>query len=249
LDAYDYAAAVLLAQEIAEFLPAEGLPMLRAAACRLQLDQSGYTKETKGMELDWIPIKTGNQRQLFEYVLGLQIRLRQKNYVDFIRGLTPVVRDLFEACLKNELGIDIHTCCVQTGRSDRKVEKLSVDQMKKTPQGQKVLAALQNSFYEVREEPYNSMHIYRVFEACSQDKDLVRDLGAMRDVETRVRNFAAHEIVSVTEQWVKGQVGMTPEEIMKLLRRIIMHAGINIKPEYWESYDRMNQQIKAALGG
>jgi CRISPR type III-A/MTUBE-associated protein Csm6 len=248
LNAYNYSAALLLAKEIEESLSAASLQMLQAAVCRLQLDQSGYTKAIKDLELNWIPIKTGDQCRLFEYMLGLQVRLKQENYVDFIRGLTPIVCDLFEMCLKNELDIDIHTCCMKVRRGGQSVENLSAEQMKKTPQGEKVLAALQKQFGGyMRLEPYNSMHLYLIMKAYAQDLELVQDLEKIRGVETKVRNVAAHEIVSVTDQWIKGRVGMTPEEIMKTLKRILMHAGINIKPEYWNSYDQMNQQIVAAL--
>jgi len=37
---------------------------------------------------------------LFEYALGMQIKLKNGEYVDFIRAITPILVDLFELVLK-----------------------------------------------------------------------------------------------------------------------------------------------------
>ncbi len=50
------------------------MSMLRAAECRLQLDQRGYAKAMQGIDHKFQPIEMGDQRQLFEYVLSLQIK-------------------------------------------------------------------------------------------------------------------------------------------------------------------------------
>jgi CRISPR type III-A/MTUBE-associated protein Csm6 len=248
VNAYDYSAALMLAKEIEDFVSADSIKLLQAAICRLQLDRSGFSKAMNGLTADFLPIKTGDQCQLFEYILGLQIRVKQKNYVDFIRGLTPVVLDLFEMCLKNELEIDIHTCCKKQLRHGHQVECLSIEKMEASQQGKNILSALNKRWNnKMREEPYNSMHIYCIFDEYAEDREFVQELEKIRNVESRVRNFAAHEITSVTDEWIKTQVHMTSEEIMKLLKHILRRSGINIKKEYWNSYDEMNKQIVAAL--
>ncbi len=94
LNAYNYQAALLLAQEISEFISPRTMRMLEAAACRLQLDQRGYEKAVQGLALSWLPVQTGNQRKVFEYVLSLHIKLAQEITQILFRGLTPVVVDL-----------------------------------------------------------------------------------------------------------------------------------------------------------
>ena len=58
-----------------------------------------------------MPIKTGDEREIFEYLISLQIKLKQGNLADFIRGITPVVMDLFESCFKNKCNIDLKKYC------------------------------------------------------------------------------------------------------------------------------------------
>ena len=69
-------------------------------------------------------------------------------------------------------------------------------------------------------------------------------METLHDVEQNVRNFAAHEIVSVTEEWIEKRTGMKAKDIMELLKSITVQSGINVKKEYWNSYDNMNTVIK-----
>ena len=66
-------------------------------------------------------------------------------------------------------------------------------------------------------------------------------------IEGKVRNMAAHEIVSVTDDWFKKNTGKTVSEIMGILKFLIKKAGINVTEEDWASYDRMNQKIVELL--
>jgi hypothetical protein len=64
-----------------------------------------------------------------------------------------------------------------------------------------------------------------------------------------VRNVAAHEIVSVTDEWFRKRAGKSAQEIFADIRYLIVKAGINIKREQWNSYDQMNDQIEHLLDG
>lgn len=248
LHAYNYRAALMLAQDIEAFMPDEAMKMLRAAECRLQLDQSGYAKAMKGVEHKFMPIEMGNQRRVFEYVLGLQIKMQQGNYADFLRGLTPVVMDLFELCLKDRLHITLDEFCRRDYEGSYRV---SVNVMMQSEMGQQILKALQNGFQtlEITEGYVGSMTILKIFEDMSSETALLDDLRQMREIETRIRNVAAHEIVSVTSEWIRSKTGMSPENILKLLKRLVISAGIKVKAEYWHSYEDMNAVISSSILG
>lgn len=246
LDAYNYKAALLMAQDIAEFVPERAMQMLYAAECRLQLDQRGYDKALQGLGCQFMPVENGEHRQIFEYVLSLQIKLAQGNYADFLRGLTPVVIDLFEICLKNQLHITTEQYC-ERNRSGVWMVRRQV--MQKSETGLKILRAMEKRAdnQELKEGPLSSMNILWIFQEFSDNGKLLDDLKSMREIESKVRNIAAHEIVSVTNSWIKSRTEMTGEDIMKLLKRLVAHAGIRAKTEYWNSYDDMNAAIAAEL--
>lgn len=246
LDAYDYKAALLLAQDIADFIPENTMSMLRAAECRLQLDQRGYAKAMQGIDHKFQPIEMGEHRLLFEYVLSLQIKMQQGNYSDFLRGLTPVVLDLFEMCLKDQLKITPEQFCYKTNIG---AYRISADVMQKSEVGKKIMHALQQGFGDlnIKEEFIGSMPIMKIFEQMSSNTELVDDLHRMRAVESDVRNVAAHEIVSVTDDWIFRKTKMHAEDIMKLLKRLVIYAGVKAKNEYWNSYSDMNRVIAENL--
>ena len=85
----------------------------------------------------------GEHRLLFEYVLSLQIKMQQGNYSDFLRGLTPVVLDLFEMCLKDQLKITPEQFCYKTNIG---AYRISADVMQKSEVGKKIMHALQQGF-------------------------------------------------------------------------------------------------------
>lgn len=249
MDAFDYKAALMLAQDIREFLPVECLRLLEAAVCRLELDGSGYAKAMKGLPRSFIPITDGGQRQIFEYLLQLKVRQEQGNYCDFIRGLTPVVLDLFEMCLRSQLSMDIRDFCEKRKKGDDYVYYISEPKMEGSDQGKKVLCALQSGYgcLYLRQEPYKSSDIFYIFNAMSQDSELIADMEKLREIESKVRNVAAHEIISVTDAWIERRVGINSAQIMKLLRRMAGKAGLRAKPQDWDSYRDMNCQIAETL--
>lgn len=66
-------------------------------------------------------------------------------------------------------------------------------------------------------------------------------------VEENIRNLAAHEIISVTDDTIKKKTGFTSKAIMDKIKQCFQHSGITIKKEYWNSYDDMNTIIITAM--
>lgn len=91
----------------------------------------------------------------------------------------------------------------------------------------------------------------------SEDRDLKRFVRDLREVEMAVRNTAAHEVVSVTEKWVKEKTkkteyeslknGLTPEQIFKIMKKLCYYAGLPSGENVWKSYSEMNRRIKESL--
>ena len=65
----------------------------------------------------------------------------------------------------------------------------------------------------------------------------------MGRVETSVRNLAAHEVVSITNETIEELTGLTGSQIMDRIKDIFAYTGISVKTEYWDSYDNMNLKI------
>lgn len=241
LRSYDYNAALSIAKEISGF-PISAMNLLQAACCRLQLDKSGVSKTLKGINI--YPVKEGNKCSIFEFLLWLQIKYERKDLADFIRGITPVVMDLFEMVLKLKCGIDLkRDYCIRNDKTG--AYKLVTEKLEKDETGIKILDCLNSVFKSgYKETILTSAQLAPLIMEFSKDDALIKTVSNIRKCEEAARNLAAHEIVSVTEEWIKRQCGISSGEIMKSLKTLCRESGIKADESAWNSYKTMNAIIE-----
>lgn len=246
--AYDYHAALALAKDMREFLPEDVYALLQAAEQRLMLNLRGVGTALQGTKYKIFPIETaGNKRDIFEYILYLQLRQKQGNYADLIRGITPVILNLLEECLMTNCKIDLKDYCVEKRKGSGQLF-LSKEKLEKSEEGREIQKILEAEFSgEIREEFYKSAQIYPILQAKTSDAELGFILEKLRSIEREVRNVTAHQMVSVTEEWIQKMVKMSSKEIVNLLKRLAVYSGIPVKKEYWNSYDDMNALLVEKL--
>ncbi len=235
LKAYDYYAAENVARELKNDISPKALQLIEAAGNRLLLNWNGYRGNIAGYEDVFRPVKAGDKQKYFEYALTLDIKLRKGEYVDFIRGLTPLVVDLGEIILKQLCGVNVSDYCRQIRKGlewDR--EKLA---------GTELLSILNKTFSPFRYGNIYSIHLNALIQEKCPDRAVADRMDTLIHVEQSVRNLAAHEIVSVTREWVQQRSGKTPAEIMELIRFLFKRLQLNKNEENWNSYDAMNDCI------
>ena len=91
--------------------------------------------------------------------------------------------------------------------------------------------------------PIYAWQLNNIIQARCKDVNLKRRTNELLEIEKRARNLAAHNVVSVTKEWVKEQTGKQVDEIMWIIKYICERVKINTREENWKSYDRMNEQI------
>ena len=79
--------------------------------------------------------------------------------------------------------------------------------------------------------------------AFSRNEILKEIVKRLRKVESRVRNLAAHEMVSLNESEIKKRTGISTVDIMKDIKELFKYSGIEIQDNDWKSYDHMNKTI------
>ena len=105
--AYDYHAAYAIGKELEEEISPETLKLLRAAEARVNLDTGTVSRNVEDNVPEFYPVRDGNKRKLFEYALGLDIKLKKGEYADFVRAITPLGVDLLEMLLKQYCNINL----------------------------------------------------------------------------------------------------------------------------------------------
>lgn len=241
IKAYDYVAALQVAEELTEPLSDEGLTMLKAANSRLQLNIGEVDNLLKQYKIAMIPVRNEKQIKIFEYLLGLEIKIKKGQYGDFLRAITPAVVELFKIATKEYTGIDWKKYCWQNS----KTKQWKWD-LQKIAENKELQTALDRAYMErggfAGKDVYSD-HLTAIIDEISSDAEIKRMTKQIRDVEITTRNISAHNLVSITEAWVKKYSGYLPMEIYNMLKNYVKKLQWNIKKEDWNSYDMMNEMI------
>ena len=238
---YDYRAALTVANTMKTDDTQNYKIYLELAEKRLLLDMSAVDKMAKKIDFDCIPVKSSSERMLFEYALCMMIKLKKEEYVDFIRAITPMLVDLFELVLKVQCKIDVNDYCNNIKKKDGSNQRRwSGNKLMNTEVENVLNTAFSGSF---KLGDVYSVHIKALIEHFSTDIQLNELISNLRLVEEKIRNTAAHDIVSVTEKVIEERTGFSAEKIMKMIQKLFSYTGIKVKKEYWDSYDLMNQEI------
>lgn len=253
IDEYDYDAAYTIATyEDMKNSSKHYIDYLEIAKHRLLLDMDKVDeiKHDLGVLKEcYCPVQSMDERKYFEYVLSLNIKIKKRQYADFIRAISPIIKDMFIMIINKELKVDVYKdlCRYKGGKYVWKEEKLK--------KHENILKILQTNyknqfkFSDVSPDHFKFLILELVKE---QDiKDVVENL---RNVEQSVRNITAHEIVSVTEDFIQKKTkcrkkpeGYTSKQIIDDIKKALAYAGINISANDYNSYKYMNEDIKSRI--
>jgi CRISPR type III-A/MTUBE-associated protein Csm6 len=253
IQVYDYPAALAIAEEISTQISDMGMKLLKAAYCRLQLDEQGMDKVLSGSGIKLVEMEHGSERNLIEFLLWLNIKQERQEYADFIRGITPAVADLFELILKEQVGIKLSDFCIEKKYGfNNSVFHIKREQLEKTEKGREYLRVLERSRRisgKLKDGPYSSIHALILMEEYykGNSSELLILMDNIRSVENKVRNLAAHEITSITKEWITNRCGFPPARIIEFLKKLVAYTGITLPDDIWDSYHTMNDKIKEYL--
>ena len=95
----------------------------------------------------------------------------------------------------------------------------------------------------------SSGYLNTLIQQFSSDTQLKELSDNLRDIERSIRNLAAHNIVSITDERIKNETGFTGKQIMDIIKSMFSYTDIPVKEEFWDSYDDMNGVILKAMEG
>ena len=241
ISSYDYPAAKLLANEIKDYLTDDAMKLLNAAEGRWRLDYNCVANVLKDTEYDIIPVKKKEEREITEYLLWLGIILGKRDYLSFIRGITPAAMILLEKIVETltEVG-DIKKYCEK--RKD--TYWLTRNKLEQSEIGKEVLDVLDKRYGEFTDCIYTTAHLELIIkEFCSDDKIKSHYLKIIRKTETELRNPIAHTIVAVDNGMIKNRIGITAEELYNDVIKKVAESVRLMKKSTWNSYDEMNKLL------
>lgn len=239
---YDYKAALDVAEDLPKCETERYRELIRMAYYRLLLNFQEVKRIEREQKISCLPIKAQEQSERFEYALNMNIKLIKNEYADFVRAITPIVVDLYELILKKQFNINLNDYTISInmpkGMSRRQWDGHKVEG--------KIGDILNEAFHNkggFKGKEVYSIHLKALILGLSNDEklnDLVKKIGM---VEAKIRNLAAHEIVSVDDKIIQQYTDLNAQEIMKKIRMLFRYTGIPVHEEYWKSYDEMNEMI------
>lgn len=240
---YDYQAALTVADAMPASETKAYRDYLALGAARLLLDFKKVDEIQRGLQENLTPIREGDKRKYFEYALNLQVKLKRKEYADFLRASTPLIVDLFELALNKQFKIKVDDYCFYNKEARR------WDERKLRAEGE-LLAILDEEYEKAGGFKFGFVYsdsLRALIVRKSQNQHLTQLVEDLREVESKVRNLAAHEIVSITEQFVLEKTGFTCKQILEKIKALFPYTGINATQDNWNSYDDLNLKIEEAL--
>lgn len=252
--AYDYEAAAGVNEQMPLNKDGSFVQLIRAAAERKLLNYGNMVNILKevGEESDvFRPVRADEKRVLFEYALSLDLRQKRGEYADFLRALTPIITELFIQILKKGGRINITD-----------YYSYNSDKLKRWEKGK--IAGTEIERIMMRIQQWNAgkkawvfkdygnelksdyIFSYQLFNLISKYLDgapheIIDLCGKLRIIEEQ-RNRVAHEMVGVSDEFIKAKVGYSSREIMEIVKKLLFYVDGGFK-KHWDSYDQMNEFI------
>jgi len=236
LISYDYPAAVAVAETMPKRDTEQYINLLQLADARAALDNNRVGKLSNGNKETFFPIWSSGDRKLFEYALIVDLKRKRGEYADFVRSFTPLFVNILEQILKRECHFIVEDYVNKWGRWT--IDRIPND----------LKNHLDSEFDGAFKGGYVlSVHLVRIADFYMKDKELLDVLHQLRDMEENVRNDAAHQITSLSDDDLCSRTGLNSKQIMDRIQKIFPHTGAPVKKEYWDSYEEMNRKIIAVM--
>ncbi len=243
---YNYAAAKDVAEMVKNFLPEKSYYLILAAFYRNNLDREKVTKYLKLAEDNFDYYETA-QLRLIEYVLYLSVNIKRNMLLEFIRGISPALDYLFQMGFEKETGIRLDKYLKEKdGKVTWKKSCLESDE-----DGNKILRVLNKSYYNFNFGNSASsdkfLSLMKSKEFGIEDSSVTKKADELRKIEYEGRNKAAHQIISIDDEFLKRNTGYRSKEIIDKIIQFIHAIDLGVKQEHWNSYEYMNEKIIRSL--
>lgn len=232
---YNYAGALTLVRSL-NFYSDKLENLLVAANSRLQLNFGQAQRILQSFKFQ-MPF-TDEKKKIFEYALALGVKIKNKNYGDYVRAITPLLFELNSLVLKTECGFNLadYTYCDPRDKNKIYWDK---DELSGTEFDNALNESYKNFNYGI---VFNdNLRTLITYFLSKKNPQLYDTIDKLNKFEIKMRNKAAHTMISITSDSVKKETGQTPEETYADLKKVFNLIHISTKD--WDSYDKMNRFI------
>lgn len=192
------------------------------------------------------------ERKAYYYLQTLTLQLSRGELADYLRGLTPLLVDLFRLSIERDF-------FPRLSEFIQPISKPTVDNqpLYRGIQWSRERVELDNNIIRKTWAKYyghtfnydhyvSSSHLVKLIETQSKNEKLITLTGKIRRLEKYLRNLAAHEVVKVDEEYFTARVQMTPEEVHAVLLELYDVIGLT-DTVHRNVLNIINKELKSLL--
>lgn len=262
---HEYAFAYSLAQELPQSYTKGFIKYLEFAKERSLFNLHRAEVLEKELGLDCFPVRNAEYRDIVEYALICDLKLRRHELADFLRALTPLLQELFFKIIERQLHLSMNPVkdiAYVKYDDEKKLVWNKENLLNHRKWNNEVDLYLCKSLEKRARNKYTNefkmpdlvknKHLAKIIMSFSEDKklDKLKDLvKVLREtVEEKLRNQVAHKIVQITDMLIlRVTNGKSAQDIMVMLKELFEFTSLKDSEkkfdEYWSSYDKMNEIV------
>ncbi|HZK38829.1 MAG TPA: hypothetical protein VFD23_01595 [Clostridia bacterium] len=188
--------------------------------------------------------------------VSLRIKQARGELMDFVRGLSPVLADLYEEYLKNQCRVDVKEKYCEYDKW-RKIYIVKAEKIKADSQELWAHFCAAKNGEDFKDSFLAGSNLCLFVSFFSPDHGLKKKINMLQEYEQLIRNKAAHEIVCVDDAWIEKQGPQrksaakkrTPQAslyILELLQSVYLKA-FRLDSVDWDVYEKMNDKVEQQL--
>ena len=246
---YDYSSVYDILNNMNSDVHLKG--MIRLAMNRLDINPSEVREQFNDNEKEIFGLNVINDvnKNSIEYLLTLNVRINKKQYIDFIRGITPIGFYLIDKFYKEKYSDELHLISANRNKKGRIIKVINTKEIMNNETLIELREFLKKEWSgDVKDVPFTFDTYYRLVKyhfIYKQDieRNFYQLVERLSKVEDEVRNLVAHQIEYMTRDRIKEITDLYPEEIYEKLVELARYCGLELTEEILSSYERMNDYI------
>ena len=246
LSSYDYHAALNVAESMPEKYTKEYKYLIEYAYRRSMLDYPAMLVLEHTYEInDFLPVRSDTGRTVVEYALSLFMKVESGSYADFVRGITPLILEVFVRVVKKLTGLNPYEFCEYNSKINSYI--WSQEKLEGNTQTTEWVSIWKERFKGDFKFGFVSSQtlLYLILEYGNENEKTLAN--QLREIEDKIRNIAAHQIKAVTDELIKRVVRKDSRTIVKLFKDMFKCTDIETSKNTWNSYRDMNDYIIAQI--
>ncbi|MGX7076609.1 hypothetical protein [Globicatella sanguinis] len=230
----------------------EILLLVQLANAILQVDNENVKKLAQNTPFQGVLDASQLERKAYYYLQTLTLQLKRQEYGDYLRGLTPLLVDVFRIAIERDflpnLAEYIQPIKKETTSGAHLYRGLQWSQ-NKIESHPNIIADTWKKYYGnyFNYDHYvSSSHLMKLIEANSSNEHLIELASTMRKIEKYLRNLVAHEVLTVNQQFFVDRIQRTPLQVHQVLLDLYDEVGLT-HPLQRTIIEQIKQQITLLL--